>query len=89
MLMILGAASSNTPTYIGFGIGFAVIVVVVALVARLLTLASAIAKQAGDALESLELVRENTALLPAVQTTNEHAVAILQAAQTARRVLTG
>jgi Sec-independent protein translocase protein TatA len=81
--------ASNAPIYIGFGIAFAVIAVVVALVAVLLALASRIAEQARAAAAALEQVRENTALLPAVGAVNEKGLAILAAAQAARKVLGG
>jgi hypothetical protein len=82
-------ASANTGFYVGLSLGFIVVAVVVAIVAMILTQASRIADQASTAAAVLEQVRANTDVLPAVATTNEHAVAILQGASAAREALTG
>jgi len=82
-------ASSNFGFYLGLSIGFAVVVVVVIVVAALLTFASRIGDQAEIAAGALEQVRTNTAALPEVETTNEHALAILAGAKAARGALTG
>ncbi len=82
-------ASSDFGFYLGLGIGFAIVVLVVALVAVLLTVASRIGDQAKVAAGPLEEVRANTDILPEAQATNEHALAILEAAKAARGALTG
>jgi hypothetical protein len=82
-------ANVNTSFYVGLGLGFVAVVAVVVLVAAILTFASRIAVQAQIAADALEQVRNSTAALPEVHTTNEHALAILEGARTARGALTG
>lgn len=79
----------NFGFYLGLTIGFVVVVVVVAVVALILASAARIAEQAKIAAGALEQVRANTAALPEVKVTNEHALAILAGARTARGALTG
>jgi hypothetical protein len=75
--------------YVGLSIGFAIIVVVVALVASILTLAQRISQQAPLATAGLNAVAENTSLIPAVETVNQSGMAILRACQAARAALGG
>ena len=75
--------------YVGLTIAFAIIVVVVAIVASILTLANRISEQAPLATAGLNAVQENTSLIPAVPVVNESALAILKACQTARGALGG
>ncbi|HEY5262526.1 MAG TPA: hypothetical protein VIJ33_10455 [Solirubrobacteraceae bacterium] len=75
--------------YIGLAVGVLAVVVVVVLVARILLYASRIADQAQTAAEALEVVCKSTDVLPEARHINEHALAILQGAQTARGALTG
>jgi hypothetical protein len=75
--------------YVGLSIAFAIIVVVVALVASILTLANRIAEQAPLATAGLNAVAENTSLIPAVDTVNQSGLAILRACQAARAALGG
>jgi hypothetical protein len=75
--------------YVGLTIAFAIIVVVVALVASILTLAARIADQAPVATAGLNAVAENTSLIPAVDTVNQSGLAILRACQAARAALGG
>jgi len=75
--------------YVGLAVGFAVIVVVVALVASLLTLAARISDQAPLATAGLNAVAENTSLIPAVDTVNQSGLAILKACRAARAALGG
>jgi hypothetical protein len=82
-------ASVNTGFYVGLTLGFVAVVAVVVLVATILTFASRIADQAEAAVGVLETIRDDTAVLHEAQTTNEHAIAILEAARTARGALTG
>lgn len=82
-------ASANTGFYIGLSLGFAAVVVAVALVAAILTFASRIADQAEAAAAALRQIRQNTDILPEIERTNEHALAILDGARTARKALTG
>lgn len=75
--------------YLGLGIAFAIIVVVVAVVASILTVAQRIAQQARLASAGLDAVAENTSLIPAVSTVNQSGLAILRACQAARAALGG
>jgi hypothetical protein len=75
--------------YVGLGVAFAIIVVVVAVVASILTLAQRIAQQAPLAAEGLGAVAENTSLIPAVGVVNQSGLAILRACQAARAALGG
>jgi hypothetical protein len=75
--------------YVGLSIAFAIIVVVVALVASILTLAQRISEQAPLATAGLNAVAENTSLIPAVNTVNASGMAILKACQAARAALGG
>jgi hypothetical protein len=75
--------------YVGLSIAFAIIVVVVALVASILTLASRIAEQAPLATAGLNAVAENTSLIPAVHTVNASGLGILKGCKAARAALGG
>jgi hypothetical protein len=75
--------------YLGLSVAFAVIVVVVAVVASIMTLAQRIAEQAPLATAGLNAVAENTSLIPAVDTVNASGLAILKACQAARAALGG
>jgi hypothetical protein len=75
--------------YVGLSIAFAIVVVVVALVASILTLANRISQQAPLATAGLNAVAENTSLIPAVNTVNASGMAILKACQAARGALGG
>ena len=75
--------------YLGLSIAFAVIIVVVAVVASIMTLAQRIAEQAPLATAGLDAVAENTSLIPAVDTVNASGLAILKACQAARAALGG
>jgi hypothetical protein len=75
--------------YLGLTIAFALIVVVVAVVASILTLAQRISEQAPLAAEGLSAVAENTSSIPAIETVNATAVNILKDCQAARAALGG
>ena len=75
--------------YVGLSIAFAVVVVVVAVVAPILTLAGHIAEQAPLAADGLRAVAENTKMIPAIETVNATAVNILKDCQAARAALGG
>lgn len=85
--MILTLASANTGFYVGLGLGFVVVVVVVVLVALILTFATRIADQAHGAADVVATIRENTHALGEIDTTNQHALAILSAMKSARGAL--
>ncbi len=75
--------------YMGLTIGFALIVVVVAVVASILTLAQRISEQAPLAADGLRAVADNTSMIPAIDTVNATAVNILKDCQAARAALGG
>ncbi|MGH8991216.1 MAG: hypothetical protein ACRDZ7_06795 [Acidimicrobiia bacterium] len=75
--------------YLGLVIAFTIIVVVVAVVASILTLAGRIVEQAPVAADGLNAVQKNTALIPAVSDVNAAGLAILAACQKARAALGG
>lgn len=75
--------------YVGLTVAFVLIVVVVAVVASILTLAQHIAEQAPLAAEGLGAVAENTSSIPAIETVNATAVNILKDCQAARAALGG
>lgn len=75
--------------YLGLTIAFAIVVVVVAVVASILTLAGRIVEQAPVAAEGLNAVQKNTSLIPAVSEVNAAGLAILGACQKARAALGG
>lgn len=75
--------------YLGMTIATVILVVVVAIVASLLTLAGRIAEQAILATEGLEHVGVNTRPLSYVEKINASALAILNAAQQGRAAAGG
>ena len=78
------AEGSYSDWWLGLSVGFVVVVVVVIVVAVILSYAAKIGDQAGRAAGGLEDVRAGTAPLWEVRSTNNAAVAILEAARRAR-----
>lgn len=78
---------SLTPWFIGLGTGFAVVLVVVIIVASILTSAARISSQAQEAIEVLEAGQANTMPLWDVAKINQSVNRVLEAAQTARKAL--
>jgi ATP/ADP translocase len=83
------AAVSETQWLVGWIVGAAVVVVVVLLVGTVIFLAARIRAQLAAVLEALTEARDNTAPLWDVQTTNQAAGDILEAARAARGALEG
>lgn len=83
------AAVSGTQWMVGWGIAVAVVLVVVVLVTTIIYLAAKIRAQLLQVLSALTDARDNTAALWEVQTTNEVAEDILEAARQARTGLGG
>lgn len=75
--------------WIGLGIGFAIVGVVVVLVALILTYAARIADQARDGIERMDLVRSSTLPVWGLQDINVSASGIWRAAEAARKILQG
>jgi hypothetical protein len=82
-------ATANTGFYVGLSLAFVAVAVVVLLVSWMLMWASRIADQAELAATVMIGIRDSTDALPDIAQTNEHALAILQGAKTARGALTG
>jgi len=87
--MTVIAAAQATGWWVGLVLGFAVVAVVVVIVAMLLTLAGRIAHNANEASARLPAVRDHTDALRQVPHINESAVSVLRAARAARKALTG
>ncbi len=75
--------------YLGLGIGFVVVAIVVVLVASILALATRINGQAQEAIQGLDEARVNSLPLWDVQKVNNSARSVLEAARTARGALGG
>lgn len=75
--------------WIGLSLGFLAVVILVAVVGIVLTLASRIADNAHAATAALPLVRDQTDALQDVGRVNESAISILRSARAARKALTG
>ena len=76
--------------YIGLGLSFFAIVVVVIIVATVLTLAARISDQAGQAVVGVDVVRaQTTSLDGGVDKVNESAVRILHMARVLRKAAVG
>lgn len=78
-----------TGWYVGLGIGFAIVAVVVVLVAMILTHASRIGSQARTGIERMDVARETTLPIWEIQKINSSTTAIWRAAESARRQLGG
>lgn len=78
---------SNAGWYVGLAVAFAVIVVVVGVVAALLTYASRISERLRASLEALDEARTDTATLEDAERLHESVRGVLAAARTGRRAL--
>lgn len=81
--------ASNTPWVVGFTIGLAIVLVVVALVVPILLLARRIWKQAEAVNTGLQAAVVNTAALAHLETTIESAEAIIEGLRRGRTRLGG
>ena len=81
------AADSHTGWYAGLGIGFAIVAVVVVLVAMILMYAARIVDQARDGIERMDGARESTLPVWELQHVNTSITRIWRAAEAARGVL--
>jgi len=75
--------------YVGLGIGFTIVAVVVVLVAMILTLAARIGSQARAGIEGMDQARASTVAVWEIQKINSSTTAIWRAAESARRLLGG
>ena len=80
---------SYTGWWIGYGIGIAVVLVVVALVTPILLLARSIAVAAPQINDELSAAVKNTAALSGLNTTIEHATIIIDGLHRGRTKLGG
>lgn len=84
------AAGGYQDWYIGLGLSFFAIVVVVIIVATVLTLAARISDQASQAVVGVDVVRaQTTSLDGGVDRVNESAVRILHMARVLRKAAVG
>jgi hypothetical protein len=89
MLLVAAAKASNYWWYVGFGISFTVIVIVVLQVSMILSLAAKINRQAREGIAGLDTARMSTLPLWDLRETNATLRSILEAARAARRGLGG
>lgn len=85
----VGVSAEYVGWYVGLGIGFVVVVAVVVLVAIILTVADRIGTQARTGVEAVDEARVTTLAVWEVPKINASAVAILRAAEAARKHLGG
>lgn len=89
LLAVHTPEQSNAEWYVGLVVAFAVIVVVVAIVAALLTYASRISERLRATLEALEDRRTDAAVREQAERLHESARGVLAAARSGRRALGG
>jgi hypothetical protein len=81
--------SETSQWQLGLAIGIVVIAVAAAIVITIVLLAQKIAKQAKTAEGAVEVLRQQTAELPAIGQINDSGVRILHAARALRKVAVG
>ncbi|HWG65393.1 MAG TPA: hypothetical protein VG253_27225 [Streptosporangiaceae bacterium] len=89
LVLAAGGGVSTTGWWLGYTLGFLVLLVVIMLVVPILLLARSIGKQAPVINESLTQAVRNTAPLGALRTTIEHATIIIGGLQRGRHRLGG
>jgi hypothetical protein len=82
-------AAVLTGWYVGYVVAAVLIVVVVAMIAIILALVRRISGVADDITESLDVIRVNTASVPAVSALNEGLLSVVTHASEARTALAG
>jgi hypothetical protein len=88
-MLIVNAAETYTGWYVGLGVGFTIVVVVVILVGMILSQASRIGHQALDGIELMDEARDASLPVWDLQLVNVSATSIWKAAERARKTLTG
>ncbi len=88
-MLIVNAAETYTGWYVGLGIGFLIVVVVVILVGMILSQAARIGHQALDGIELMDEARDASLPVWDLQLINGSATAIWKAAENARKTMTG
>ena len=81
--------ASTTGWPVGIVLGIVVIAVAAAIVITIVVLASKIAKQAAQAVEGVEVVRQQTEELGGIARINDSGVRILHSARALRKVAVG
>ena len=89
--MLIAAANNEAYTgwYVGLGIGFLIVVVVVILVGMILSQASRIGHQALDGIELMDEARDASLPVWDLQLVNVSITSIWRSAENARQLLTG
>ena len=85
----VGSSAEHVGWYVGLGIGFTIVAVVVVLVALILTSASKIGSQARTGIESMDEARSATLPVWELQKINSSTTAIWRATESARKLLGG
>lgn len=88
-MLFVNAAEQYTGWYVGLGIGFLIVVVVVILVGMILSQASRIGHQALDGIELMDEARDASLPVWDLQLINVSATSIWKTAENARKTLTG
>ncbi|MGI8622769.1 MAG: hypothetical protein ACR2NB_04605 [Solirubrobacteraceae bacterium] len=78
---------SHTGWFVGLGIGFGIVAVVVVLVAAILTYAARIGDQARDGIERMDDARASTLPIWNLQQLNSSATGIWRSAESVRHIL--
>jgi hypothetical protein len=89
LVLASGGGVSTQGWWLGYTLGFLVLLVVIMLVVPILLIAHGIGKQAAQIDESLKKSVRNTAPLAALRTTIEHATIIIAGLQRGRARLGG
>ncbi len=88
-MLIVNAAETYTGWYVGLGVGFTIVVVVVILVGMILSQASRIGHQALDGIDLMDEARDASLPVWDLQLINGSVTSIWKAAEGARKTLTG
>jgi hypothetical protein len=85
----VAALTASTGWQIGIALGVVVVAVAAMIVITIVLLALRIARQAGQAEQAVEIVRQQTAELGGIARINDSGVRILHAARALRKVAVG
>jgi len=85
----VAALTASTGWQIGIAVGVVVVAVAAMIVITIVLLALRIARQAGEAEQAVEIVRQQTAELGGIARINDSGVRILHAARALRKVAVG
>jgi hypothetical protein len=85
----VAALIASTGWQIGIALGVVVVAVAAVIVITIVLLALRIARQAGEAEQAVEVVRQQTVELGGIERINDSGVRILHAARSLRKVAVG